>query len=387
MTWCCTSARQRSRRKRKCSNGEMPRHGGRRLLASRRQAHRVTAYRRRAEPSAGEDLAAVRTLEEMNGQRTVADLRQLAERSDVDGEDPEAFWRLGEAHGYETQISWTSRARDGHFDVRFVDRARALSTPVAAPSCSSAVRRRPWRTYFSDPSAPLLRRQLSSQLKEALQSSLPEYMVPAAFVVLDALPLTPERQARPQGAARARAGADGEPAATPRSPQEEILCGLFAEVLGRRPGRRRRQLLRPRRALAAGDPADQPDPRDARRRAADPRPVRGPDRRRRWRERLDDGGGARGRRCGRWPRPERDAAVVRAAAAVVPRPAGGPERHLQHPVALRLTGALDARRWRRRSRDVVARHERLRTVVPRDADGDAVPADPGPESAAAARCE
>ena len=29
-------------------------------------------------------------------------------------------------------------------------------------------------------------------------------MVPAAFVSLDALPLTPERQARPQGAARAR---------------------------------------------------------------------------------------------------------------------------------------------------------------------------------------
>src|SRR5216683_597657 len=71
------------------------------------------------------DLAAVRTLEEMKGQRTVADLRQLVEASDVDGEDPEAFRLLGEAHGYETQIGWTSDARDGRFNVRFVDQARA----------------------------------------------------------------------------------------------------------------------------------------------------------------------------------------------------------------------------------------------------------------------
>jgi acyl carrier protein len=74
----------------------------------------------------------------------------------------------------------------------------------------------------------------AQELRQFLKASLPEHMIPSAFVALEVLPLTPhgkvDRKALP-----APDAARSEPGATfvaPRSPVEETLAAIWSEVLG-----------------------------------------------------------------------------------------------------------------------------------------------------------
>ena len=74
----------------------------------------------------------------------------------------------------------------------------------------------------------------AGQLREHLRQSLPDFLIPAAFVTLDEMPLSPngkvDRKRLPAPDAAATPTTDQYVA--PRNQIEELLCGIYAAVLG-----------------------------------------------------------------------------------------------------------------------------------------------------------
>jgi len=73
------------------------------------------------------------------------------------------------------------------------------------------------------------------EMRNFLRQKLPDYMTPSAFVMMDSLPLTPsgkiDRRALPAPDVE-RPGAEDFSVA-PRSPIEEVVAGIWCEILGR----------------------------------------------------------------------------------------------------------------------------------------------------------
>ncbi len=71
----------------------------------------------------------------------------------------------------------------------------------------------------------------AEELRAHLRQSLPEYMVPGAFVALDRLPLTANGKLDRKALPEPDFALAGERYAAPRTPTEEVLAGIWAEVL------------------------------------------------------------------------------------------------------------------------------------------------------------
>src|SRR5579864_491529 len=71
----------------------------------------------------------------------------------------------------------------------------------------------------------------SKDLRAALKKTLPESMVPAAFVVLKEMPLTSNGKVDRNALPEPDLSQTGQDYVAPRTAEEEILCGIWAEVL------------------------------------------------------------------------------------------------------------------------------------------------------------
>ncbi|QLE39947.1 amino acid adenylation domain-containing protein [Nostoc sp. C052] len=71
----------------------------------------------------------------------------------------------------------------------------------------------------------------SHQLREFLKHQLPEYMVPSAIAILESLPLTPSGKVDRRALPKPDLQSTADKYVTPRTPTEEILAQIWAQVL------------------------------------------------------------------------------------------------------------------------------------------------------------
>ncbi|HVR09656.1 MAG TPA: amino acid adenylation domain-containing protein, partial [Thermoanaerobaculia bacterium] len=168
---------------------------------------------------------------------TAGQLRQaVAERAAREpGVDPEEIWQLGARHGYVVELVAAGPAAVGGLRFTAVLRrpGEEVTLPAAAPPDDAALSLSP-SAHANDPLRGKLARELVPELRRLVKAELPDYMIPAAFVVLDSMPLTAhgkvDRAALP--APDAVRPMLAEAYAAPRTALEESLAQIWADLLG-----------------------------------------------------------------------------------------------------------------------------------------------------------
>ncbi|MEU4096157.1 amino acid adenylation domain-containing protein [Streptomyces sp. NPDC026673] len=191
-------------------------------LASRLREQRPEQLRVTGVPNrrTAQEAAAVRAFDHGADVAEIRDLLAAAPH----GVDPEALYALGAELGYQVAVAPSATAVD-EVDVLFssVDGMLAAYEPTV-PLAEPAI-------YTNSPMAARDSAQETPLLRAHLRERLPDYMVPAAVVYLERLPLTVNGKLDRAALPAPEAGGDGT-LITPRSRDEKALCELFAEALG-----------------------------------------------------------------------------------------------------------------------------------------------------------
>ncbi|MER6411936.1 amino acid adenylation domain-containing protein [Streptomyces humidus] len=138
---------------------------------------------------------------------------------------PERIRRWAAGHGWRAVPTWSQRSRDTYDAVLLPDTGDdAPLADVYRPGSPEAV--------ANVPSLARNAGEFVSGLRAAVKALLPDHMVPATITPIERIPLTPngkiDRRALPEPEVMTTGAEDRGP----RNPYEEILCELFADLLG-----------------------------------------------------------------------------------------------------------------------------------------------------------
>ncbi|NES42623.1 phosphopantetheine-binding protein, partial [Moorena sp. SIO2C4] len=179
------------------------------------------------------DVELVELLSQPKEKENVQQLKQRLEEKLVNSIDPERLYEVSSDNGYSLELCWSAQGGPELMDGVFVRRELAKEGIVLTPLTQKSVVAGNWNNYGNNPLSSQLKKELIPQLREYLESRLPEYMVPSGLMVLSQLPLTPngkvDRKALPVPDVASSVSTEYVAAETET---QKVLAEIWAEVLG-----------------------------------------------------------------------------------------------------------------------------------------------------------
>lgn len=161
--------------------------------------------------------------------------RTLLEKLDGEptiGVSPHGLVETARRAGWEPTLDWSAHGADGRIALiaRHLDADGQLTGPPPAPR-SSAEEAEAWSGPRVNGAARRRLQMAIGDIRAELRDRLPQYMVPTAFMVLDAFPTTPNGKIN-RRALPAPEKSAAEQFVAPRNEIEMVLADIWAEVLG-----------------------------------------------------------------------------------------------------------------------------------------------------------
>jgi amino acid adenylation domain-containing protein len=172
------------------------------------------------------ESAALARIDRPDAPRTAGGLRELLGGPNP-GIDPEDVWALEQEFPGRVHLSWPVAGPHDCFEVV----CRRGEDPGLVWR-SGGGRASSWGAYTNAPARRELAERLESALRDHARERLPQYMVPADYVLVSAIPRTPngkvDQAALPPGRGRVRAAAGF---AAPRTALEEKIAAIWKDLL------------------------------------------------------------------------------------------------------------------------------------------------------------
>ncbi len=142
-------------------------------------------------PHVADDVTLAQWLQNGDGPSTAAGMRSEFEDGTAEAIEPEELIEYAERCGYKAAAGWSITGSGDRYDIAFVKREVSYRPERLLPLAASKPRAKTLTQCANDPLQGRWNRTFVPELRQTIETKLPNYMLPATYTFIQQIPLTP----------------------------------------------------------------------------------------------------------------------------------------------------------------------------------------------------